>query len=174
MAAGALFAREVETVLAWVAANLTVATAVLIAIVAAYVAVKAVTRWRVARIVVGAMISAEELRGALAGSSPPIVIDVGSHLAHSARPHIPGALSLDLDGVARYAGLPPDRDIVLYCACPNEESSRRAAGILVRRGFTRARALAGGIEAWSAHGYPVEPGIPVEVRVPVPKITPRS
>ena len=50
---------------------------------------------------------------------------------------------------------PNDRDIVLYCACPNEESARRAAQILLSRGFKRARPLAGGLDAWIASGRAV-------------------
>lgn len=172
MAAGALFARQVDAVLGWMAANIALATIVVSLAVAVYVVVKALERWRMMRFAVAAMISVDELRDALAGASPPLVVDVGTRLAQSARPRIPGALPLDLDAIARYAELPQDRDIVLYCACPNEASARRAAAILLRRGLRRARPLAGGIDAWIARGYPTEPGAPIEVRVPVPNVAP--
>ncbi|MGH8800723.1 MAG: VTT domain-containing protein, partial [Casimicrobiaceae bacterium] len=170
MAVGALFAREVDAVLVWMAANIALATLALCLVVALYVFLKAFERWRMARFVVGAMISVDELRDALAGTSPPVVVDVGTRLARSARPRIPGARPLDLDAIARVGDFPSDRDIVLYCACPNEASSRRAAQILIRRGLRRARPLAGGIDAWIASGLPVEPAAPAEVRVPIPKI----
>ncbi|MBS0327821.1 MAG: VTT domain-containing protein [Proteobacteria bacterium] len=173
MAVGALFAREVDALFAWMAANIALGTLVLSLLVALYVVVKAFERWRMTRFVVAAMISVDELRAALAGTSPPLVIDVGTRLAQSARPHIPGALPLDLDAIARRTDLPRDRDIVLYCACPNEVSARRAAAILLRRGLRRARPLAGGIDAWVARGFPVEPGTPIEVRVPIPKVAAR-
>lgn len=173
MAAGALFANEVGAVLAWVDANLALAMLAGGVLVALYVVIKAVERWRMARVIVGAMISVDELHDALAALPAPLVIDVGGRLAHSARPHIPGASQLDLDAIAHHADFPSDRDIVLYCACPNEESARRATAILLRRGLTRARPLAGGIDAWMARGYPVEPGTPIEVRVPVPKVPAR-
>lgn len=172
MAAGALFARQVDAVLGWMAANIALATIVLSLVVALYVAVKALERWRMMRFAVAAMISVDELRDALAGASPPLVVDVGTRLAQSVRPRIPGALPLDLDAIARHADLPQDRDIVLYCACPNEASARRAAAILLRRGLRRARPLAGGIDAWIARGYPTEPGAPIDVRVPVPNVAP--
>jgi 3-mercaptopyruvate sulfurtransferase SseA len=57
--------------------------------------------------------------------------------------------------------LPDDRDIVLYCACPNEESARRAAQLLMRKGYRRVRPLVGGFNAWSAAGHPVEHGASV-------------
>jgi 3-mercaptopyruvate sulfurtransferase SseA len=53
--------------------------------------------------------------------------------------------------------LPRDRDIIVYCACPNEVSSASLALQLHRRGFTRVRPLQGGIEAWRGRGYPTEP-----------------
>ena len=79
-------------------------------------------------------------------------------LAHNARPHIPGAMMLDLDAIARSDDFPDDRDIVLYCSCPNEESARRGAQLLMRKGYRRVRPLVGGIDAWSAAGHPIEHG----------------
>jgi rhodanese-related sulfurtransferase len=69
---------------------------------------------------------------------------------------------MDLDRIAReVAAFPNDRDIVFYCACPNEESSKRAAQILLAKGFTRARPLIGGIDAWLAMGGDVDHGMPM-------------
>ena len=169
MVAGALFARQVDALLVWMAANVALAIVVLSLAVALYIAIKAFERWRMTRFVVAAMISVDELRDALSGDSPPLVIDVGTRFAQAARPRIPGALPMDLDAIVRRADLPRDRDIVLYCSCPNEASARRAATILLRRGLRRARPLAGGIDAWVASGYPVEPGAAVEVHVVAPR-----
>jgi len=44
--------------------------------------------------------------------------------------------------------LPRDREIVTYCACPNDEASVRAAYVLMEAGFTRVRVLKGGWVAW--------------------------
>jgi len=49
--------------------------------------------------------------------------------------------------------LPHDRDIVLYCNCPNEASAATAARLLASHGFTRVRPLAGGLEAWIDAGH---------------------
>ncbi len=59
--------------------------------------------------------------------------------------------------------LPRDRDVVLYCGCPNEGSAAQMAMLLRSRGFRSARPLLGGIDAWRARGYPVEP--PLEITV---------
>ncbi len=118
--------------------------------------VKAWQRYRMARLLAASMMSIDELRDRLAGAPRPFVIDVGSSLAHDARPHIPGAVLLDLDAIARSDDFPDDRDIVLYCACPNEASARRGAQLLMQKGYRRVRPLAGGIDAWTRAGYPVE------------------
>jgi len=55
----------------------------------------------------------------------------------------------------RHREIPRDRDVVLYCGCPREESAAAMARMLRERGVTRARPLLGGIEAWRARGFPV-------------------
>jgi len=156
MIAGAVFAQQIQSVLAWTASHVAMAAVVIGALVCAYVVLKAWQRWRITRFLASAAIGVDELRAHLDVEPKPFVIDVGSSLAHGARPHIAGAVLLDLDTLARSDGFPDDRDIVLYCACPNEESARRGAQLLIRKGYRRVRPLAGGIDAWIAAGHPVE------------------
>jgi rhodanese-related sulfurtransferase len=158
MIAGALFARQIDFALAWMATHFALAAWAVGALVALYIAAKAIQRWRITRLLATSMLSIDELREQLAAEPRPFVIDVGSSLAHHARPHIPGAVLLDLEAIARTDDFPGDRDIVVYCACPNEESARRGAQILIRKGYRRVRPLAGGIDAWTKAGYPVEHG----------------
>ena len=158
MAAGAVFARQIDVALAWMASHAAVAAITVGVLFAVYVAVKALQRWRMARFLAGSMISVDELREALDGESPPMVIDVGSKLAQAERGRIPGAIALDLDDLAARDDFPDDRDIVLYCECPNEASSRRGAQLLVGKGLRRVRPLLGGFGGWVAAGHPVEPG----------------
>ena len=156
MGTGFLFAAQIDAVLTWMAAHFALAGTAIAAIVGAYVAIKAWQRWRLARYVNAAAISIDDLRAALDAESRPFVVDVGSRLAQQSRPHIPGAALLDLDAITKLDDFPDDRDIVLYCACPNEASARRAAQILLNRGFKRARPLLGGLDAWISAGHPVE------------------
>jgi membrane protein DedA with SNARE-associated domain/rhodanese-related sulfurtransferase len=70
---------------------------------------------------------------------------------------IPGSVWLDRTILEeRYQEIPRDRDVVLYCNCPSEASSARAALVLRRYGITRVRPLEGGFEAWRELNYPVE------------------
>ncbi len=163
LAAGAVFSHQIGAALAWTEGHAAAAIGAIALLVATYIGVKALQRWRTSRLLAAAMISVDELRAALSGASPPMVIDVGSRLAQAARGRIPGALLLGLDELASRSDFPADRDIVLYCACPNEESSRRGAQLLLRKGLRRVRPLEGGIEAWIARGYAIEAGTPVVI-----------
>jgi membrane protein DedA with SNARE-associated domain/rhodanese-related sulfurtransferase len=158
MGTGFLFAPQIDAVLAWMASHFALAGTAIATIVGAYIVMKAWQRWRLARFVSAAAISIDDLRLALDGDVRPFLVDVGSRLAQQSRPHIPGAALLDLDAIAKLDDFPEDRDIVLYCACPNEASARRAAQILLNRGFKRARPLIGGLDAWVSAGHPIEQG----------------
>lgn len=161
MVAGAIFARQIGLALDWTASHVAVAVLVIGALVVVYALLKGLQRYRMARLLGASMISIDELRERLGGEPRPFIIDVGSSLAKDARPHIPGAVLLDLDAIARSRDFPDDRDIILYCACPNEASARRGAQLLMQKGYRRVRPLAGGIDAWIAAGHPVEHGVPV-------------
>jgi membrane protein DedA with SNARE-associated domain/rhodanese-related sulfurtransferase len=164
LVAGWVFSAQVEFMLAWMSAHIVAATLWIVAALALYIGWKALERYRLARFVHSARITVDELRDIITGDAPPVLIDIGSSLAHQSRPHIPGAALMDLDRIAREATrFPTDRDIVIYCACPNEESSKRAAQILRAKGFTRARPLIGGIDAWVAAGGDVEMGAPIAI-----------
>ena len=70
---------------------------------------------------------------------------------------IPGAMWFDRAELAqRHHTIPRDKDIVLYCTCPNESTSARVALELQKVGITRVRPLAGGFEAWRDRGFPTE------------------
>jgi membrane protein DedA with SNARE-associated domain/rhodanese-related sulfurtransferase len=159
MGVGYVFASQIDVVLAWMTEHAALAVTVVVGALAGYVGFKAFERYRLGRYVDAARITIDELRELLSGESRPFVVDVGSRLAHQSRPHIPGARMLDLDAISRADDFPTDQDIILYCACPNEESARRAAQILLGKGLKRVRPLLGGLNAWIEAGHAVEHGI---------------
>ena len=70
---------------------------------------------------------------------------------------IQGAIHLVLDEIeARRNEFPHDRDIIVYCSCPNEATAAKVALLLQRHGFTRVRPLLGGIDAWREGNHPME------------------
>ena len=160
MGVGFVFSQQIDVVLAWMTDHAVLALTVVVGALLTYIGFKAFERYRLGRYVDAARITIDELRELLAQEPRPFVVDVGSRLAHQARPHIPGARMLDLDAIARADDFPTDQDIILYCACPNEESARRAAQILLGKGLKRVRPLVGGLDAWIEAGHTVEHGIP--------------
>jgi rhodanese-related sulfurtransferase len=115
-------------------------------------------RWRFFRTLRMARISPEELHGMLDAGAQPLVVDVRSETNRRLDPRrIPGALMLDAQAIdASLARIPPEREVVVYCTCPNEASAATFARALIDRGFERVRPLQGGLDAWLAAGFEVE------------------
>ncbi len=95
---------------------------------------------------------------------PSVVVDLRGTLDHVADPYtIPGALRISAEELEqRHHDIPRDRDIILFCACPNEATAARMALMLKRRGISRVRPLSGGIDAWRELAYPLEIVVPKE------------
>ena len=53
--------------------------------------------------------------------------------------------------------LPKDKDVVVYCICPSDKTSRSILRRAMAFGFLRIKFLKGGLDGWRAKGYPVEP-----------------
>jgi rhodanese-related sulfurtransferase len=53
--------------------------------------------------------------------------------------------------------IPRDIDVVVYCTCPSDKTSRAILHRALAIGFLRIKLLKGGLEAWKASGFPVEP-----------------
>ena len=123
-----------------------------------YVAFKWWQRRRLLRELRTARITADELRGKLDAGERPVILDLRSRAELELDPTvITGAIHLAVEDIARrHHDLPRDRDIVIYCSCPNEATSARVALQLHRRGFTRVRPLLGGVDAWRKNHYPME------------------
>ena len=105
-----------------------------------------------------AKISVEELKARLDAGEAISVVDVRHPLALDLDPEtIPGAINFTMEEIDyRHHEIPRDRDIVLYCTCPNEVSSARTAFLLKKKGIHRVRPLEGGLDAWRERQYPVE------------------
>jgi len=158
MAGGMLLGPQIERLLAYVESYGTRAMIGLVAVIAAYVAFKWWERHRFYAKLRMARISPDELYRLIDAGTSPLVVDVRSATARSLEPrHIPGALHLPLHGFDDHIKeLPRDREIIVYCSCPNEASAAQVAKLLMNSGFVRVRPLAGGLDAWIDAGLPVE------------------
>lgn len=156
--AGVLLKSEIEQVLPRLARVGGATLILLLVLLGAYIAFRWWERRRFQAALDMARISVEELHRQMCSEPAPLVVDVRSITAQSLeRQRIPGALNLPLQEMAQHVGkLPRDRDIILYCNCPNEASAAQAARVLMTHGFRRVRPLHGGLDAWIAAGYTVE------------------
>jgi rhodanese-related sulfurtransferase len=103
-------------------------------------------------------LTVDELRTLLTGGRPTKVLDVRSPISQALTGRIPGAITVDASNIkVDLLAVEPETEVVVYCACPNEATAAKVAKALIRHGFKRVRPLAGGIDAWIAAGYDVEP-----------------
>ena len=155
---GWAFADQIQRVLELLSTLGVAAGAVLCLAAAGYLALRYWRRRLTLQGVGVERVAVEELRALIDAGRAPVIVDVRSDAARSIdERRVPGAIGIELGQILRLAEThPPDTELVLYCNCPNEASAAQAAAQLAARGFTRARALAGGLEAWVASGHEVE------------------
>lgn len=128
--------------------------------VAGYIVYKTLHRYRVRRLV--PKLTVQQVTEKISEGEDPVFIDLRPHGARREVPGIPGSLPLSVEEViAGHHNLPRDRDVILYCACPQDAASVQAAKRLREKGLVRVWPLAGGIEAW--HAFNCEAGVEVSV-----------
>ncbi|HEY0307353.1 MAG TPA: VTT domain-containing protein [Acidobacteriaceae bacterium] len=104
----------------------------------------------------------DDLKGMLDAGENPFIVDLRHPLDYLPDPRVlPGAVRVGpADLKAHKDVLPLDRDIILYCTCPSEETSAKLAMDLRKIGVTRVRPLRGGFDGWKNAGYPLEDYLP--------------
>jgi len=92
------------------------------------------------------------------GNTPPFIVDLRHPLDYLPDPRVlPGALRIGPNEIRQHSEIiPRDRDVVLYCTCPSEETSAKLALQLHKLGVYRVRPLRGGFDGWKNAGYPLE------------------
>lgn len=103
--------------------------------------------------------TADELHSILISNSEVLLFDVRQPLDLLAYPEIiSGARRIPPDEVLENPSLiPRDKDTVVYCTCPSDKTSRTILRRVLALQFARVKFLRGGLAAWKAKGYPVEP-----------------
>lgn len=154
---GYLFSHEITRIgaaLSNIGGSLVTVIAVLLAL---YIAYKYWERRRLLKEMRMAKITVDELGQMLDAGQSPFILDMRSVIELEQDPAIiQGAIHVAMEDLdTRNHEFPRDREIIVYCDCPNEESSAKTALILRKRGFTRVRPLLGGIEAWRRGKYPL-------------------
>jgi len=159
LGAGLAFKAQLEWLTGYVERFAGVAVTVLAMLFAAYIARKWRQRRRFLHELRMARITVEELYTLVQSGQEPIILDVRTHTARGLEPRwIPSAIHTPVAEIEqRLSELPRDREVIVYCTCPNEASAALVAKQLLRHGFKRVRPLHGGLDAWVAAGYAVEP-----------------
>ncbi|KVV38303.1 DedA family protein/thiosulfate sulfurtransferase GlpE [Burkholderia ubonensis] len=154
LAAGLVFYRQIDWLFAGASRLGRAVLLVIVALLAAYAAVRWMRRRALIRQLANARIGVDELDALLQDAAAPVILDVRSDEHRKLDPFaIPGAQFADErhigDIVARY---PLTQKFVVYCSCPNEVSAALMAKRLTDAGFTDALALRGGLDAWRDTG----------------------
>ena len=155
---GFFFSNQIEQIFAAITHIGGSALSLMIGLTILYIAYKYWQRQRLLNELRMARITVAELRQKLDDGENPIILDLRSGAELKLDPSvIRGALHVEMDKIENWSQkMAHDRDIVVYCSCPNEISSARFALLLKRKGFTRIRPLLGGIDAWRKQKYPTE------------------
>jgi len=129
------------------------------ALVTSLVIIRRVKRLRDQRELERYSITAEELHALLASNQDVLLFDVRQPLDLLAYPEIiPKAQRVAPNEVLERPSLiPKEKDAVVYCTCPSDKTSRTVLSRALALQFFRVKFLKGGLAAWKAQGYPVEP-----------------
>ncbi|HNJ21685.1 MAG TPA: VTT domain-containing protein [Nitrospira sp.] len=162
---GALFSNQLEQLIGLFDQAGGLMLVILLLGLAGFVGYKFYHRQKFLRHLRMAKISVDELKRRLDAGESISVVDVRHPLALDLDPEsIPGAINFTLEDIEhRHHEIPRDRDIVLYCSCPNEVSSARTAFLLKKKGIHRVRPLEGGLDAWRERQFPVERRVNIEL-----------
>ncbi len=157
MITGYVFSGELERIAAHAAYLGEWLLVLVLAAFAGYIGWKFYNRQRFLRKLKIARITPEELKGKIDAGEDIIIVDLRHALDFEAQPEtILGALHMDAAELEEaHEAIPRDREIVLFCACPNEVTAARLALLLRSKGITRIRPLAEGYEGWRSRGFPM-------------------
>ncbi|MFG6414844.1 rhodanese-like domain-containing protein [Roseateles sp. DC23W] len=84
-----------------------------------------------------------------------ILIDV-SEPEEFAKGRAVGSRNVPLGQIEGHKQLPSNKALPLVVVCPTGARAGRAAGILRKAGYEKARVMAGGLKAWREANLPVE------------------
>ncbi|MFT7774974.1 rhodanese-like domain-containing protein [Roseateles sp.] len=84
-----------------------------------------------------------------------VLIDV-SEPEEFAKCHAAGARNIPFGQIESHKSLPSNKALPLVLVCPTGARAGRAAGMLRKLGYEKARVLAGGLKAWRDANLPVE------------------
>jgi membrane protein DedA with SNARE-associated domain/rhodanese-related sulfurtransferase len=122
---------------------------------ALYIVFKYLQRRRIYRSLRIARITPLDLRKRMDAGEKLVIVDLRNPVEWRDG-WIPGSLRVSNDELDSLVPSLAPGEVVLYCSCPNEAGSARAALRLKRRGVRAVRPLDGGFARWQELGFPIE------------------
>ncbi|OEZ61032.1 MULTISPECIES: VTT domain-containing protein [unclassified Duganella] len=158
IAIGAGFHTQIDQVLEILSTMGTTALIVLGVLLVLFVGFKYIERKRFRQSVEIDRVTIDELKKLLEQGKEPVLIDARSVTAQMLEPAVPGALLFNGgEPIPELMALAKDRHIIVYCSCPNDVTAAHVAKELIGHGYSRAKPLHGGLDAWNAaFGVPRE------------------
>jgi membrane protein DedA with SNARE-associated domain/rhodanese-related sulfurtransferase len=158
VAMGYLFSGELDRVAAHLAFLSRALFALLLVGLLLYIGQKYLNRLQFLRKLRIGRISPEELMQRMNRREDITIIDLRYAMEVKSYPEtIPGAVRIDAAELEEgFEAIPSDREVVLFCSCPNEATSAQMALRLRSLGITRIRPLAGGLAGWRNRGFPLQ------------------
>jgi membrane protein DedA with SNARE-associated domain/rhodanese-related sulfurtransferase len=155
---GLLFSHQLVQILNALAGLGKSAFLVMVVLAALWIGYKYFERRRLLNTLRMSRITVDELFDRQEAGEDLVILDLRSELELKEDPAIiRGARHMAMDDVPRRRQeIPLDREIILYCSCPNEVSSAKVALRLHKQGILRVRPLLGGIDAWRERKFPTE------------------
>jgi membrane protein DedA with SNARE-associated domain/rhodanese-related sulfurtransferase len=149
---------QLDRVVGWFRAAGSAAIPLVVGAILAFWAWRIVRKRRLIRLLRTRRLTPDQLRARLDANEQIWIIDLRAAIEYAVtRQTLPGAIRMDPEELEdRHEEIPRDCDVVLYCTCPDEATSARAALALKSRGIERVFPLEGGLEAWVSRGYPVD------------------
>jgi membrane protein DedA with SNARE-associated domain len=155
---GAVFEKQLHLFVVAVRAHGATVIDLVLAASLLYFVYRCIQRWRFRRWLKQVRITQEQLEATLRTESPPIILDARPESALLDDTHrIPGARRLDASSQTDIEEALPEKTRVVYCVCQDEATAMRITQHMRRKGFTRIRALKGGLDAWARRGYAFDP-----------------
>lgn len=146
--------RQHPEALAWMGHSALILVALLIGVLLAWRMMQQrmfVREMRLARIF------PDELKAQMDRGEEVFIVDLRHPLDYLPDPRtLPGAMLLSPEKLRQQVTLiPKNREVVLFCTCPSEAISAKAALELRKAGVSRVRPLYGGYDEWKKRGYPL-------------------
>lgn len=162
---GAAAERQLHMLLTFVRARGGTVIDILLAVALAYLVYRLQQRRRERRRFADAAsaAAAQATPGRWRRTTPPKVLDARPppSTGEALRP-IPGVLAFDPHSPEQIDGALLVYDMVIYCICPDSATAVEITQRMRLNGYTRIRALRGGLDAWQKRGFPVEPLAPTD------------